>query len=391
MDIVRVLGVIIVEYPRYLFTSNYDSGRFWNKCIQINTLYTKVLQAVAVHCISDTFYYHFNNVPYTLDEIPEIEHVTPKNVIGSGMISIVMECTDVHGKLYIVKAKRKGIDAKIIQGLQQIKHIVSWLRYLPLQFPIDFIFSQFETMMLEQLSFENEIKQHQLFKNYNAYNTNLVVPDIMDEYCTSTQIVMSKIEGSHYTFDMSKEVCDTHIRHLVEMAIKNLVIDGFIHSDLHAGNMLFTEDHKIGIIDYGLMVKFTVKERKHFFNLLRYLSIQDYEKAVDIVVSELVEPEHIKNALTYNQQRELKVSLIDLYIQIYSIRKSFTVKDVYSIIRIAYRYNLTISNVFYKLMFFIVSSECFINQLSPNYLHVFMDKITELFTEIKEDEDEQEE
>jgi predicted unusual protein kinase regulating ubiquinone biosynthesis (AarF/ABC1/UbiB family) len=390
MDIIRLLGVIVVEYPRYLITSNYDSGRFWNKCIQINTLYTKVLQAVAVHYISDTFYYHFNNVPYELDEIPEIEHITPKHVIGSGMISIVMEAMDATGKPCIVKAKRKGIDSKIIQGLHQLKHVVGWLHYLPLQFPIDFVFSQFETMMLEQLSFENEIKQHQLFKKNNAYNTNLVVPDIMQEYCTSTQIVMSKIEGSHYTSIMSKDVCDTHVRNIVEMAIKNLVIDGFIHSDLHAGNMLFTEDHKIGIIDYGLMVQFTIQERKKFFNLLRYLSIQDYENAVDIVITDLVEPEHIKNSLTDTQQHELKQLLIDLYIQIYSIRKTFTVKDVCSIIRVVYKYNLTISNVFYKLMFFIVSSECFINQLSPNYLHVFMDKITELFTEIKEDEDEQE-
>jgi predicted unusual protein kinase regulating ubiquinone biosynthesis (AarF/ABC1/UbiB family) len=388
MDIIRLLGVIVVEYPRYLLSSNYDASTFWNKCIQINTLYTKVLQSIAVHYVSDTFYYHFNNVPYTVDEIPEIEHITPKNVIGSGMISIVMEGTDNTGKLYIVKTKRKGIDAKIIQGLQQIKQIVGWLNYLPLQIPIDFIFSQFESMMIEQLSFENEMKHHQRFKNYNAYNTNIVVPDLKEEYCTSTQIVMSKIEGSHYTTTMSKELCDIQVRHIVEMVIKNLIIDGFIHSDLHAGNMLFTEDNKLGIVDYGLMVTFTIKERQNFFNLLQYLSLQDYEKAVDIVVTYLLEPEHIKKMLTDKQQRELKSSLINLYIQIYSIQKSFTVQDVFSIIRIAYKYNLTISNVFYKLMFFIVSSECFINQLSPDYLHVFMDKIKDLFTQINNDEEE---
>ena len=242
-------------------------------------------------------------------------------------------------------------------------------------------------MMIEQLSFENEMKHHQRFKNYNAYNTNIVVPDLKEEYCTSTQIVMSKIEGSHYTPTMSKELCDINVRHIVEMVIKNLIIDGFIHSDLHAGNMLFTEDNKLGIVDYGLMVTFTIKERQNFFNLLQYLSLQDYEKAVDIVVTYLLEPEHIKQMLTNKQQHELKSSLINLYIQIYSIQKSFTVQDVFSIIRIAYKYNLTISNVFYKLMFFIVSSECFINQLSPDYLHVFMDKIKDLFTQINEDEE----
>jgi len=387
MDVIRVLGVILVEYPRYLLSSNYDSSRFWNKCIRINTLYTKVLQTVAVHYISDTFHYHFNNVPYEPSEVPIIEHITTKNVIGSGMISIVMEGTDANGKLYIVKAKRNGIDDKIIQGLKQIKNIVGWLNYIPFNLPIDFIFSQFENMMLEQLSFENEIKQHNQFKQNNEYNTNIIVPTIVDEYCSSTQIVMSKIEGSHYKSTMSKDVCNIHVRQIVEMVIKNLIIDGFIHADLHAGNILFTDDQKIGIVDYGLIVKLSIKERKKFFDLLRYLSLDEYEKAVEVVVTYLLEPEHIKNSLTTTQLSELKLSLIQLYIQIYSIRKSFTIKDVCSIIRIVYNYKLTISNVFYKLMFFVVSSECFIHQLSPAYLHVFMDKLKEIFEEIKEDEE----
>ena len=386
MDIIRLLGVIVVEYPRYLLSSNYDYSNFWNKCIHINILYTKVLQAIAVHCISDTFYYHLNDIPYTSDEIPEIEYITTKNVIGSGMISIVMEGTDEKGKLYIVKAKRKGIDAKIIQGLQQLKNIVSWLHYLPFQFPIQFIYTQFETMIVEQLSFENEIKHHQQFKKNNEYNTNIVVPDIIHEYCTPMQIVMTKIEGSHYSSSISSELCNTYVQYITEMTTKNIIIDGFIHSDLHAGNMLFTPDHKIGVIDFGLMIRLTVKERQSFYDLLQYLSTQDYEKAVDVVITELLEPQHVIKSLSTIQLRSLKQSFIDLYIRIYSIQKSLSVKDICSVIYIAYTYNLTVSTVFYKLMFFIVSCQCFIHKLSPFYFHSFIEKLKHLFTEFNEDE-----
>lgn len=259
------------------------------------------------------------------------------------------------------------------------------MSYLPLHFPIDFIFSQFETMMLEQLSFENEIKHHNRFKKNIAYNTNIVVPDIIDEYCNSTQIVMTKIDGTHYSSSFSSELCDTYVKYITEMISKNFILDGFIHSDLHAGNMLFTPDHKIGIIDFGLMIQLTVKERQSFFDLLRYLSAQDFNNAVDIVVSELLEPEHVKKMLTTKQTCELKASLIEIYVQSYSIQKAFTVKDILCIIQIVHKYNLTISNVFYKLMFFIVSSECFINKLSPQYLHIFMDTINTMFS----DEDEE--
>lgn len=386
MDIVRLLGVIVVEYPKYLLNPNYDYSIFWNKCIRINTIYTKVLQAIAVNYISDTFYYQFNNIPYEQHEIPTIEHITTKNIIGSGMISIVMEGTDSSGKLYIVKAKRNGIDAKIIQGLQQLKNIVYWLNYLPFNFPINFIFTQFETMMMEQLSFENEIQYHKKFKKNNSYNTNIIIPDIIDEYCTTTQIVMTKIEGSHFTNNISSDLTNAYIQYITEMTTKNLILDGFIHSDLHAGNIIFTNDNKIGIIDFGLMIQLSIKERKSFFELLKYLSTHDYDNAVTIIITNLLEPEYIKNSLTITQRDELKQSLIELYIQIYTVQKSFSAKDICNVIKITHKYNLTISNVFYKLMFFIVSCECFIHKLSPSYLQLFMEKIKTIFLDFIDEE-----
>jgi predicted unusual protein kinase regulating ubiquinone biosynthesis (AarF/ABC1/UbiB family) len=171
-----------------------------------------------------------------------------------------------------------------------------------------------------------------------------------------------------------------------EMTTKNIIIDGFIHSDLHAGNMLFTPDHKIGVIDFGLMIRLTVKERQSFYDLLQYLSTQDYEKAVDVVITELLEPQHVIKSLSTIQLRSLKQSFIDLYIRIYSIQKSLSVKDICSVIYIAYTYNLTVSTVFYKLMFFIVSCQCFIHKLSPFYFYSFIEKLKHLFTEINEDE-----
>jgi predicted unusual protein kinase regulating ubiquinone biosynthesis (AarF/ABC1/UbiB family) len=196
---------------------------------------------------------------------------------------------------------------------------------------------------------------------------------------------MTKIEGSHFTNTLSTEITNTYVKYITEMTTKNLILDGFIHSDLHAGNIIFTIDNKIGVIDFGLMIKLTVKERQSFFDLLKYLSIHDYNNAVTIVIDNLLEPQHNKCLLTVAQLRELKQSLIDIYIQIYTVQKAFSVKDICAIIQIVHKYNLTISNVFYKLMFFIVSCECFIHKMSPYYLHIFMEKIKNIFTEVDEE------
>ena len=214
MDILRLVGVAIVEYPIYLFSSKYDSTRFWNKCIHINVLYTKLLQAYAVKYMTDDYTYRFNNIPWTSSEIPDIEFITPTKVIGSGMISIVMEGTDKNGNVCVVKAKRKNIHEKIIRGLEQIKNIFYWLMYIPFMkniFNLNYMYNAFEKATLEQLSFDNEIKNHKKFKEIVAYNQHIKVPDLYEEYCTENQIVMSKIHGRHlytcllYTSDAADE------------------------------------------------------------------------------------------------------------------------------------------------------------------------------------------
>ena len=375
MDIIRLIGVGIVEYPYYLFSSNYDSSRFWNKCIRINTLYTKVLQAVAVQYISKDFYYHFNNIPYEHSEISPIEYLTPTNIIGSGMISIVLDGVDKKGVTYIIKTKRKGIDDKIKTGLQQIKNIMRWLHYIPYMstFNFKFLFDQFEHMMLAQLSFDQEIRNHKKFKKNIAYNKTIIVPDLMDEYCTSTQIVMTKIKGSHY--NTSTDTTNNYAKQIIEMTSKNLLLDGFIHSDLHGGNIIFTDDNKIGIIDFGLMIELTIQERHIFFNLLKYFALKDYENTVSVFVSDLVGPQEIKQTLTTQQQNKLHDSLTTILTTIRDVNKSFTFQDILAIIQCINKYNLTISKVCYHLLLFFISGETLMKKLSPDYLQIFIEKI----------------
>ena len=52
------------------------------------------------------------------------------------------------------------------------KNIIYWLKYLTFKFPIEFIFIQFESMMLEQLSFDNEIRNHKKFKENQDHNVD---------------------------------------------------------------------------------------------------------------------------------------------------------------------------------------------------------------------------
>jgi predicted unusual protein kinase regulating ubiquinone biosynthesis (AarF/ABC1/UbiB family) len=384
MDIIRIVGVCISECPYYFLSSNYDYSRFWKKCIQINILYTKLLQSIAVHYINHkNFNYHFNDIPYTTNEIPTLDHVESLKVIGSGMISIVFEGKTKNNEVCIIKAKRNNIDEKINKGLQQINIIIQWLNYLPFfkKYNLLFIFEQFKTIIQEQLQFDKEIENHKKYKKNVSYNSNIVIPDLYEEYCSPSQIVMTKLEGTHYTKDIqeNKEKKEKCLKIFIELIIKNFILDGFIHSDFHPGNVLFI-DNKIGILDFGLMITLNNEDKTNMFQLLQLLSLNKYVDAIHLIFNHFIEPETIKQQLSVNDIQNLKSQIINVYLHAYNNNKIFSCNDVYQIIKITNTYNLYIKKSWYSLMMFFISCDAFMKQFSDSCLSSCMEYIRILNT-----------
>ncbi len=58
--------------------------------------------------------------------------------------------------------------------------------------------------------------------------------------------------------------------------------------------------------------------------------------------------------------------------------KQFNVRDIHDIIQFVNNYNLTISDCFYNLLFFLISCECLISTMEQSYIDIFIEKIKEL-------------
>jgi predicted unusual protein kinase regulating ubiquinone biosynthesis (AarF/ABC1/UbiB family) len=387
MDLIRLLGVAIVEYPVYLCSTTYDYSRFWNKCIRINVLYTKLVQSFAINYMSDKFQYEFNNIPYTESEIPDIEFITPTKIIGSGMISIVMEGNDKNGNLVVVKAKRKNIHDKIMNGLRQIQNIFHWLKYIHYfnsTFNLNFMYTIFETMIVEQLYFDIEIKNHKKFKQSVAYNQNIVVPELYEEYCTDNQIVMSKIDGTHIS-NIPFELNEQHSTYLTQMIVKNIILDGFIHSDLHAGNIIITPDNKIGIIDFGLMIQLSNQVKLNLFDLFKYMNNKQYDDCANIIYNEFIGPDEYTNKLTVQEINNIKINIKHVYLQAYEITKYFSHSDIMTIITFLHQYKLQVNCIFYKFMLFIISYELLIKKISSAPMDIFTKTLQTIYSELNTD------
>ena len=259
-----------------------------------NTLYVKMFQAIALHSelidekSNDLFLQFTDNVPWSSDEI---DYETILNIcnehsltfekkclpIKSGMISLVF-CLKKNDKNVILKLKRKNIDKKLHQGLNDLVSclmLINWLPYIREMELYELIISQMKSFS-HQLDFEQEVLNTNLmfsnFENVSYVIVPYVYENVTNKY--NNAILMSCLQGVSI-----KNISDAdHLQYaecVLKFAIVSCFVHGFAHGDLHPGNILFIKDDavdgesqcRIGIIDMGITYRFDTHFKNQVFEI----------------------------------------------------------------------------------------------------------------------------
>lgn len=342
MEVLKVAGIFMHEVGKYMFTRKFDIVSFWNRCIRVNIIYTKFFQCIASKY---NFHYDIHHIPYTQDEINFPSDCESGYIIGSGLISIVFECKK-NGNIVIVKTKRKNIEQRVRDSLNSIRSMI---------FSIDKVYSiptikaayfDITNLFYTQLDFHNEVENHKKFKSI-VQNESIHIPDFIESECNSDRIVMTKLKGVPlYTLtEKDKKTCSTL---LSTMIIQCILTHGFIHGDLHTGNILFQPD-TIGIIDFGLMVQLTEDEKSNLVSALQYFYLKNYTEGVNHLMH-FIEPSEMKDALSPEIIEDIKHFIIHTYKKSFGLQSCFHVSDVVDINSKVRKYGLRLSSVFTKIV-----------------------------------------
>jgi ubiquinone biosynthesis protein len=105
-----------------------------------------------------------------------------------------------------------------------------------------------------QLDFHLEAQNNRRFRDNFAGDPEVIFPPLVDELCTREVLVMQFIEGQKIlrwqtTRADPKRLAAIGFRVLLKMIFE----DGFVHADLHPGNILITPDGRVAILDLGLV------------------------------------------------------------------------------------------------------------------------------------------
>jgi len=121
---------------------------------------------------------------------------------------------------------------------------------------------QFCAAVEEQLDFRSEAENNRRFTQNFADDPDVVFPGLVPELCTGAVLTMEFVDGVH---ERNLESSGVDVRAVVRAGMRcvcrMIFLHGFVHADLHPGNMRFLPPGRVALFDLGLVGRLDDAER----------------------------------------------------------------------------------------------------------------------------------
>ncbi|WP_344674830.1 ABC1 kinase family protein [Sphingobacterium kyonggiense] len=180
--------------------------------------------------------------------------------IASASIAQVYKAVLLDGKEVVFKVKRSQIDEAIRADLDFIKDLVKLLqRKYEVIYKMNLyqIVLSFESSLLNELSFTNELNNIERFRRNFADNKEVHVPKVYRKYSTDTLICMEFIDGVKVNDEAGLKQYGLYpksvLQNLLDLYLEQVLMHGFFHADPHPGNVFVNQKGQVVFIDFGSM------------------------------------------------------------------------------------------------------------------------------------------
>jgi len=383
----------------------------------LNILYVKLFQAVALNnCFIDD---QLNNkllaftdsAPWCYDDIlfedliemcdyyDIVLHHGYENPCNSGMISLVFKGFKRATKeQIIIKIKRKNIDAKLVEAVDQLRTFLYILSFIHLiqRFQITEIVNKNIEIITDQTNFRKEVTNMKLMRENCANLKYIQIPKVYElvTHRYPNIIMMDYLDGQKIN-EIAEEDHEGFAKAVLKFGLVTSVVHGITHGDLHSGNILFIKDqingakykYKIGVLDFGIVHTFNTEYKSLFFDTLTQIfNKPPRESARQLLKMGYIDPPNFWEKISIEQFEEMiymttkiieestdKTNNVQIYKLVFKVKEYLNRPEISKI-------GVRPSDDFLKLQLVLAMGQGVIYKLSKNDFMAFADEvINELF------------
>lgn len=188
------------------------------------------------------------------------------------------------GRRVVVKVQRPGIRQDVVRDLDALAEIAGFLdRHTEAGRHFGFrpMVEEFGHTLMRELDYRREAANLAAIGRNLAEYERIVVPRPVDDYTGSRVLTMEYVAGTNV--DALSPVVKVDLDgaaladELFRAYLQQVLVDGLFHADPHPGNVFLTRDHRIALLDLGMVGRLDPPLQEKLVKLL--LAIADGDGA----------------------------------------------------------------------------------------------------------------
>ncbi len=227
------------------------------------------------------------------EDVHELVNIDPEP-LASASIAQVHTATLQDGADVVIKVQRPNIAAQIAIDVRIMRRL-AWaaerlVHNAELANPVGLV-NDLATTLAEELDFQREADNMRHFNQIMADlgQTRVRAPVPYAAYTTRRVLVMERLFGPGV--DRVDEILASGVDAEAALALgvrawlQCLLLHGFFHGDVHAGNLMLLDNGDIGFLDFGIIGRFDDQQRWLVTDYMLAFSVGDYRKLAQVSVA----------------------------------------------------------------------------------------------------------
>jgi ubiquinone biosynthesis protein len=225
----------------------------------------------------------------SFDEVP----------VGAASIAQVHHAITTEGREVAVKVLRPGIEEEFARALETYEWAAAHVeryggearRLRPRQ-----VVAHFRQWTARELDLQREGASASELKENMVAEPGYYIPDIDWRRTARRVLTLEWLDGiklnDHAALIAAGHDCEALAATLVRAFLRQAVVDGFFHADLHHGNLFALADGRIAAIDFGIMGRIDRRARVWLAEILYGLITGNYRRVAEIHFEAQYVPAH---------------------------------------------------------------------------------------------------
>jgi predicted unusual protein kinase regulating ubiquinone biosynthesis (AarF/ABC1/UbiB family) len=239
--------------------------------------------------------------------------------MAAASIGQVHPATLLDGSPVVVKVQRPGLEDRVANDLRAMLLVCEVLERIP-QAAIGSpraLAEDFARTLHEEMDFRLEADNMDRMRSILDREgiTDARVPVVHWELVGKRVLTMERIDGFHFSDVEGMKAAGIDTARLLRMGVQTVVegvlVHGFFHGDLHAGNIAVLDDGTFVLFDFGIVGRLTESVRGRLAQYLIASTTNDYEAMIRALRSFGSVPEDVDVAEMAKDLQELYAPYVE--------------------------------------------------------------------------------